>query len=50
MNFYFAFGEYIDVANKSEASKISNDVMNAFRRRDVIVPSSYGKITTMAQE
>ena len=50
MNFYFAFDEYTDVANKTEASKIANDVMDSFRRRDSIVPSSHGKITTMAQE
>ena len=50
MNFYFAFDEYTDVANKTEASKIANDVMDAFRRRDASVQSSHGKITTMAQE
>ena len=31
MNFYFAFDEYTDVANKNEATKIANDVMTAFR-------------------
>ena len=54
MNFYFAFDEYTDVANKSEASKIANDVMEAFRRRDGADPSAqplpHGKITTMAQQ
>jgi hypothetical protein len=50
MNFYFAFDEYTDVANKAEASKIAHDVMDSFRRRDAIVQSSHGKITTMAQE
>ena len=50
MNFYFAFDEYTDVANKSEATKIANDVMDAFRRREVGIPTSHGKITTMAQE
>ena len=50
MNFYFAFDEYTDVANKIEASKIANDVMESFRRRDAIVQSAHGKITTMAQE
>ena len=50
MNFYFAFDEYTDVANKIEASKISNDVMDALRRRDASIQSSHGKITTMAQE
>jgi hypothetical protein len=50
MNFYFAFDEYTDVANKTEASKITKDVMDAFRRRDASVHSSHGKITSMAQE
>ena len=50
MNFYFAFDEYTDVANKTEASKIGNDVMDAFRRKDASVQSPHGKITTMAQE
>ena len=52
MNFYFVFDEYTDVANKTEASKIVNDVMDAFRSRDASVPSpsSHGKIYAMAQE
>ena len=50
MNFYFAFDEYTDVANKTDASKIAHDAMDAIRRRDAIVQSSHGKITTMAQE
>jgi Delta6-protoilludene synthase len=50
MNFYFAFDEYTDVANKTEASKIAHDVMDSFRCRDAIVQSSHGKITAMAQE
>ena len=50
MNFYFAFDEYTDVANKTEASKISDDVMDALRRRDANLQSSHGKITTMAKE
>ena len=50
MNFYFAFDEYTDVANKTEASKIANDVMESFRCRDASVQSAHGKITTMAQE
>ena len=51
MNFYFVFDEYTDVANKAEASKIANDVMDAFRRKDTSgVRSSHGKITIMAQE
>ena len=48
MNFYFAFDEYTDVANKTEASKIANDVMEVFRHREV--QPSQGKITEMAQQ
>ena len=51
MNFYFAFDEYTDVANKAEASKIANDVMDTFRRRKASTqPLPHGKITTMAQQ
>jgi hypothetical protein len=50
MNFYFAFDEYTDVANKSEATKIANDVMAAFRNRDASIHSPHGKIATMAQQ
>ena len=50
MNFYFAFDEYTDVANKNEARKIANDVMDAFRRRDDSIQSSHGKIMEMAQQ
>jgi hypothetical protein len=52
MNFYFAFDEYTDVANKMEATKIANDVMDAFRHREgsVTVQSSHGKITEMARQ
>jgi Delta6-protoilludene synthase len=53
MNFYFAFDEYTDVANKIEATKIANDVMDAFRRRGdsaTLVQPSHGKITEMAQQ
>ena len=52
MNFYFAFDEYTDVANKIEATKIANDVMDAFRRREASTStqSFHGKITTMAQQ
>ncbi|KAF8799734.1 terpenoid synthase [Phlegmacium glaucopus] len=50
MNFYFAFDEYTDLANKSEATKISNDVMEAFRRREANSQPSHGKITAMAQQ
>ena len=44
MNFYFAFDEYTDVANKIEATEIANDVMNAS------IHPPHGKITTMAQQ
>jgi len=50
MNFYFAFDEYTDVANKTEASKIAYDVMDAFRRREASIQTSHGKITAMAQQ
>ena len=50
MNFYFAFDEYTDVANKTEATKIANDVMAAFRNRDPSIQLPHGKITTMAQQ
>jgi hypothetical protein len=50
MNFYFAFDEYTDVANKTEATKIANDVMTAFRNREASVLPPHSKITTMAQQ
>jgi hypothetical protein len=50
MNFYFAFDEYTDVANKTEAAKIANDVMAAFRNKEVNDQAPHGKITTMAQQ
>jgi len=50
MNFYFAFDEYTDVANKTEASQIAHDVMDAIRRKEASVQLPHGKITTMAQE
>ena len=51
MNFYFAFDEYTDVANKAEATKIANDVMAAFRdRKETSIQLPHGKITTMAQQ
>ena len=50
MNFYFAFDEYTDVANKIEATKIAHDVMAAFRNRDASIQLPHGKITTMAQQ
>ena len=50
MNFYFAFDEYTDVANKTEATKIANDVMAAFRIKEVSGQAPHGKITTMAQQ
>ena len=52
MNFYFAFDEYTDVSNKTEATKIANDVMTAFRDRDSKASTQphHGKISTMAQQ
>ena len=52
MNFYFAFDEYTDVANKSEATKIVDEVMAALRNREARtrVQLPHGKITTMAQQ
>ena len=50
MNFYFAIDAYTDVAIKTEASKIVDGVMDAFRRKEVGTRSSHGKIATMAQE
>ena len=50
MNFYFVFDEYTDVANKTEATKIANDVMAAFRNMEASAQPSHGKITTMAQQ
>ena len=50
MNFYFAFDEYTDVANKNEATKIANDVMAAFRNGEDNVQPPHGKITAMAQQ
>ena len=50
MNFYFAFDEYTDVANKTEATKIANDVMAAFRDRKASIQLPHSKITTMAQQ
>jgi Delta6-protoilludene synthase len=50
MNFYFAFDEYTDVANKNEATKIAGDVMAAFRYRDASTHPPHGKVATMAQQ
>ena len=50
MNFYFAFDEYTDVANKTEAAKIANDVMAVFRNREASVQPPHGKIAVMAQQ
>ena len=50
MNFYFVFDEYTDVANKTEATKIVNDVMAAFRNIEASIPPPHGKIATMAQQ
>ena len=50
MNFYFAIDEYTDLANKTEASKIANDIMDAFRPEKASVQPSRGKVARMAQE
>ena len=50
MNFYFALDEYTDVAKKTEATKISNDIMAAFRNKETSVQQPQGKITIMAQQ
>ena len=50
MNFYSAIDEYTDVANKIEASKITNDVMDALRNKEATSQFSHGKLTTMTQE
>ena len=50
MNFYFAFDEYTDIANKTEAAKIANDVMAVFRNREASVQPPHGKIAAMAQQ
>ena len=47
MNFYFAFDEYTDVANKDEAMKIASDVMEIFK--DTETPSN-NKITEMTRQ
>ena len=50
MSFYFALEEYTDIANKTEATKIANDVMAAFRDREARIQPPHGKISTMAQQ
>ncbi|KAF8159217.1 terpenoid synthase [Crassisporium funariophilum] len=54
MNFYFAFDEYTDMADKNEAMKIADDVMDAFRHRkpEAAIGRSSGclKITEMARQ
>ncbi|KAH9476332.1 Sesquiterpene synthase Agr8 [Psilocybe cubensis] len=47
MNFYFAFDEYTDLANREEALQISKDVMDAFR--DTSKPSD-SKLIEMARQ
>ena len=47
MNFYFAFDEYTDIANKEEAMKIASDVMEIFK--DTETPSN-NKITEMTRQ
>ncbi|PPQ93592.1 hypothetical protein CVT25_005472 [Psilocybe cyanescens] len=47
MNFYFAFDEYTDLANREEAIKIAKDVMHAFR--DTATPSD-SKLIEMSRQ
>jgi len=49
MHFYFAFDEYTDLANKDEAFKIAEDVMDAFRNAKTTLPSS-SKLIEMARQ
>ena len=48
MNFYFVIDEYTDIGNKKEASKIADDIMDAFRHKTT--SESHGKISRMARE
>ena len=48
MNFYFVIDEYTDVGNKTEVSKIADDIMDAFRQKTA--SESHGKISKMARE
>ena len=48
MNLFFVLDEYTDIANKAEANKIADDIMDAFRQKKE--SESHGKISRMARE
>jgi hypothetical protein len=48
INLYFVIDEYTDIANKSEVSKVADNIMDAFRRKKAF--ESHGKISRMARE
>ena len=50
MNLYFVIDEYTDIANETEASKIADDIMDAFRHKKASSSESHGKISRMARE
>ena len=48
INLYFVIDEYTDIANKTEVSKIADDIMAAFKHKTA--SESHGKISRMARE
>ena len=48
INLYFVIDEFTDIANKTEVSRIADDIMDTFRQKKV--SESHGKISRMAQE
>ena len=48
INLYFVIDEFTDIANKTEVTKISGDIMDTFRQKKT--SKSHGKISRMAQE
>jgi hypothetical protein len=48
INLYFVIDEFTDIANKTEVSKIADDIMDAFRQKKG--SESHGKISRMARE
>ena len=48
INLYFVIDEYTDIANKTEVSKIADDIMDAFRQKEG--SESHSKISRMARE
>ena len=48
INLFFVIDEFTDIANKTEVSKIADDIMDAFRQNKS--SKSHGKISRMAQE